>query len=322
MNIVDDHSRLQIAGDARRTTSGLDVVASFRKAFHQWGIPAGVLTDNGAVFTAKQRGEGRVALEVELGVLGVKFDHSRPYHPQTCGKWSGSTKPRRSGLRLSPRRKTIRALQHQLDQFAGYYNAVRPHRAVNRRTPAQAYAARPKAIPTGVKIPAHYRVRNDTIDAGGTVTLRHNSRLHHIGLGAARRGTRVTLLVDDLHIRVIGRDTGQLIRELTLDPTRDFQPRGVPPAHRPAPCAARQQLPRSLPDSSARSRSQGWPQATRRAAALTPARTLPPSPIGDATMTIPPTPITTKMQRCPKTPVNGVPRHHTVGLARFELATP
>ena len=45
-----------------------------------------VLTDNGAVFTAKQRGEGRVALEVELGALGVRFDHSRPYHPQTCGK--------------------------------------------------------------------------------------------------------------------------------------------------------------------------------------------------------------------------------------------
>lgn len=233
LNIVDDHSRLQIAGDARRTTSGLDVVASFRKAFHQWGIPAGVLTDNGAVFTAKQRGEGRVALEVELGVLGVKFDHSRPYHPQTCGKVERFHQTQKKWLAAQPSAKTIRALQHQLDQFAGYYNAVRPHRAVNRRTPAQAYAARPKAIPTGVKIPAHYRVRNDTIDAGGTVTLRHNSRLHHIGLGAARRGTRVTLLVDDLHIRVIGRDTGQLIRELTLDPTRDFQPRGVPPGPPP-----------------------------------------------------------------------------------------
>jgi len=84
-------------------------------------------------------------------------------------------------------------------------------------------------MPTGVKIPAHYRVRNDTIDAGGTITLRHNSRLHHIGLGAAARGTRITLLIDDLHIRVIGRDTGHLIRELTLDPTRDYQPRGLPP---------------------------------------------------------------------------------------------
>ena len=243
MNIIDDHSRLQIAGDARRTTSGLDVVASFRKAFNIWGIPAGVLTDNGAVFTAKQRGDGRVALEVELGVLGVKFDHSRPYHPQTCGKVERFHQTQKKWLAAQPAATTIRALQRQLDQFAGYYNTVRPHRALNRRTPAQAYAARPKAIPTGVKIPAHYRVRNDTIDAGGTVTLRHNSRLHHIGLGAAHRGTRVMLLIDDLHVRVIGRDTGQLIRELILNPTRDYQPRGLPQAHHPAPYAAHQQLP-------------------------------------------------------------------------------
>jgi transposase InsO family protein len=229
LNIIDDHSRLQIAGDARRTTTGLDVVASFRKAFRQWGIPAGVLTDNGAVFTGKQRGEGRVALEVELGVLGVKCDHSRPYHPQTCGKVERFHQTQKKWLAAQPPAETIRALQRQLEQFAAYYNTVRPHRALNRRTPAQAYAARPKAIPTGVRVPTHYRVRNDKVDSGGTVTLRHNSRLHHIGLGAARAGTRITLLVDDLHIRVIGRDTGQLIRELILDPNRDYQPRGLPP---------------------------------------------------------------------------------------------
>ncbi len=59
--------------------------------------------------------------------------------------------------------------------------------------------------------------------------MRHKSRLHHIGLGTPRAGTRVTILVDDLHIRVIRRDTAELIRELTLDPTRDYQPRGLPP---------------------------------------------------------------------------------------------
>ena len=64
---------------------------------------------------------------------------------------------------------------------------------------------------------------------GGSVTLRHNSRLHHIGLGARLAGTPVTLLIDNLHIRVIHRHTGELIRELILDPTRDYQPRGLPP---------------------------------------------------------------------------------------------
>jgi transposase InsO family protein len=229
LNLLDDHSRVDLVSHARRRTLGPDVVTTFRTGFTGWGIPASVLTDNAAIFTAQQRGHGRVALEVELGVLGVRFDHSRPYHPQTCGKVERFHQTQKKWLAAQPPATTIRALQRQLDRFADYYNNQRPHRALNRNTPAEAYTARPKAVPTGEKIPAHYRVRNDVIDTGGSVTLRHNSRLHHIGLGTRRAGTRVTLLIDDLHIRVIGRDTKELIRELTLDPTRDYQPRGLPP---------------------------------------------------------------------------------------------
>ena len=45
LNIVDDHSRLCLGSHARRNTTGSDVVASFRKAFTRWGIPAKVLSD-------------------------------------------------------------------------------------------------------------------------------------------------------------------------------------------------------------------------------------------------------------------------------------
>jgi hypothetical protein len=38
-------------------------------------------------------------------------------------------------------------------------------------------------------------------------------------------GTRVLVLVDGLRIRVLREDV-ELIRELTLDPTRDYQPHG------------------------------------------------------------------------------------------------
>jgi transposase InsO family protein len=230
LNLLDDHSRINLASRARPTTLGPDVVATLHTAFARWGIPASVLTDNGAVFTGKQRGHGRVALEVELGVLGVRLDHSRPYHPQTCGKVERFHQTQKKWLTAQRPAATVPALQRQLDRFAHYYNTQRPHRALNRRTPAQSYTARPKATATGTPIiPAHYRVRHDKIDTGGSVTLRHNSKLHHIGLGTRRAGTPVTLLIDDLHIRVIGRHTGEIIRELTLDPTRDYQPRGLPP---------------------------------------------------------------------------------------------
>jgi transposase InsO family protein len=229
LNILDDHSRLAIASRPRRTVTGLDVLHTFQDAFLRWGIPASVLTDNGAVFTGKQRGGGRVALEVELGRLGVRFDHSRPYHPQTCGKAERFQQTEKKWLAAQPPAKTVAGLARQLSRFRRYYNEVRPHRAIGRKTPWEGYTARPKATATGPYIDPHCRVRHDRIDTGGSVTLRHNSRLHHIGLGTRRAGTPVTLLVHDLHIRVIHRHTGDLIRELTLDPTRDYQPRGLPP---------------------------------------------------------------------------------------------
>ena len=226
LNIIDDHSRLAIASVARRTVSGPDVTATFTTAFHTWGPPASVLTDNGAIFTGAPRRGGRTALEITLGTLGINYLTSRPYHPQTCGKVERFHQTQKKWLNAHPA-ATIAELQHLCDQFRVYYNQRRPHRALNRATPAQAYTRRPKATPTGYVIPAHRRVRTDTIDAAGAITIRYNSRLHHIGLGKRRTGTRVTVLIDDLDIRVLDRHTGQLIRKLVLDPTRDYQPRGV-----------------------------------------------------------------------------------------------
>jgi transposase InsO family protein len=75
------------------TTKAADVVASFYQAAAAYGFPASLLTDNGAIFTAAPRGGGRCAIELELDALGIAARHARPYHPQTCGRWSASTRP-------------------------------------------------------------------------------------------------------------------------------------------------------------------------------------------------------------------------------------
>lgn len=227
LNIEDDHSRLSLRRDARLTTTADDVVASFTKAFTRYGVPARVLTDNAAIFTARPRGEGRVALEIDLGKRRVRQDHSRGNHPQTCGKVERLQQTEKKWLAAQEPAQTIADLQRELDRFGRHYNTVRPHRALHRKTPAEVYAARPKAVPNGPVIKPHHRVRHDVIDSAGSITLRHDSRLHHIGLGRLLAGTRVTVLVADLDITVIDRETGELLRELTLDPTRDYQPRGA-----------------------------------------------------------------------------------------------
>jgi hypothetical protein len=61
-----------------------------------------------------------------------------------------------------------------------------------------------------------------------SVTLRAAGRLHHIGVGRTRARTRVLILVHDLNIKIIKATTGELLRDLILDPTRDYQPTGAP----------------------------------------------------------------------------------------------
>ena len=53
--------------------------------------------------------------------------------------------------------------------------------------------------------------------------------MHHIGLGRPLDGTRVILLIADLDIRVIHADTGEIIRTLTLEPTKRYHGTGRPP---------------------------------------------------------------------------------------------
>ena len=94
-------------------------------------------------------------------------------------------------------------------------------------TPAEVYAARAKATPTGRD--GHWRIRHDKVDKTGRITIRHASKLHHIGIGYEHTGTTVRVLIHDLHITVINSDTGEIIRDLQLDTTRDYQPLGRPP---------------------------------------------------------------------------------------------
>ena len=234
-NLLDDHSRYALRTKARATTTGPDVVADFRAAFRAYGIPRSVLTDNGAVYTGKPRRGGRVALEIELDLLGVRLHHSRPYHPQTQGKVERFHQTQKKWLTAQPAAADLAALQRQLDRFQRYYNTVRPHRALARRTPAQAYAARTKALPAKPAISTHYRVRRDKADTSGAITIRHDSRLHHIGLGREHHGKRVLALIADQYIRVVDQETGELLRELTLDPRKDYQPLGRKPGPRKKP---------------------------------------------------------------------------------------
>jgi transposase InsO family protein len=237
---LDDCTRyaLHVRAVARVTT---DIVkATFRKTAAQHGVPASTLTDNGMVYTVRFSGGrgGRNTLENELRRRHVVQKNSRPGHPTTCGKAERFQQTMKKWLRAQPvQPATITELQTLLDQFLGAYNHRRPHRSLpHRATPAALYESMPKAVPGQTKdSDTHDRIRHDIVDKAGSITLRHNGRLHHIGIGRTHAGTCVILLVQDLQIRILNATTGELLRELILDPNRDYQPTAAPKGPTPRP---------------------------------------------------------------------------------------
>lgn len=228
---IDDHSRYLLSATAHARVTGPIVVATFRAACTTHGTPQSTLTDNGFVFTTRFRG-GPNGFEVLLANLGVTQKNGSPNHPQTQGKVERLNATLKKWLQARPQAVTTAELQDLLDQFADHYNHRRKHRSLNRRYPADVYAARAKATPdhnTG----GHFRIREDTADAGGSVTLRRAGRMHHIKLGIQHARVPVRMLIHDLHVIVTDRNTGEILRELTINPDKDSQPRGVKPGPRP-----------------------------------------------------------------------------------------
>jgi transposase InsO family protein len=227
---IDDHSRYAISITAHRRITTPIVLAEFTKATERHGIPHSTLTDNGMVFTTRLAGGkgGRNKFEAELRRLGVHQINSTPNHPTTCGKVERLHQTLKRWLQSQPKPATLEQLQTQLDAFTDEYNHRRPHRShPHRATPATIYTSRPKADPA-TRIDTHDRVRSDRIGETGNVTLRVNGRLHHIGVGRIHHRTRVLILVQDLDIKIINAATGEVLRDFTLDPTRDYQPTGAP----------------------------------------------------------------------------------------------
>ncbi len=234
---LDDHARYALSLTAHIRVTGPAVLAAFRAAAAAHGAPAPALTDNGLVFTTRFAGGrgGRNALEAELRRLGITQKNGKPNHPQTQGKVERFQQTLKNWLRAQPVQPvTLADLQSLPGAFTVTCNTRRPHRSLpHRATPATAYAARPKAQPGDRTAGTHNRVRTDRTDPAGKLTLRVSGKLHHISTGSENARTPVLMLFQDLHVRILNAATGQLIRELTINPSRDYQPLGRPPGPQP-----------------------------------------------------------------------------------------
>jgi transposase InsO family protein len=218
---LDDHSRYLLACTAFPRVAGDDVVATFTAAGDAHGWPAATLTDNGAVYTSRFTG-GRNGFEYLLAYLGIRQKNGSPGHPQTQGKIERFHQTLKRYLGQRPVVTSLAELQMQLDAFRLAYNEQRPHRAVGRATPGEAYRATAKARPSEASGRGNFRLRYDVTDGKGAMTLRRGGRLHHLNAGIIHARRRVLAIVDEQEVTLVALDTGEVLSNHWIEPDKGY----------------------------------------------------------------------------------------------------
>jgi transposase InsO family protein len=222
LNILDDHSRLAVASRAMVTCTGTGTLAVFTDAATALGWPERFQSDNAKAF--------RDVLANALAALGITAGHSRPYHPQTNGKVERFHLTLKRWLARQRPATTISELQDQLDLFRLLYNHHRPHRSLGNAFPGDVWSTAPKTGPTARPLGTATEIHHVTIHNGGC----HIAKRYDITVGAAYTDQPALAVITGTNCHIF--INGQLIRALTLDPTRRRQPlynRPGRPTHQP-----------------------------------------------------------------------------------------
>ena len=220
-NIIDDHSRVLARSRVVSGATSEEAWITFSQAAATWGLPAGVLSDNGLCFSGKLRGM-EVLFEARLRDAGIRPFTGRPYHPQTTGKVERFQQTLKKWLNKQPLAGDDVELQAQLDRFAQIYNFERPHQGIGRLTPIQRWQASPASGPASEPLArpsfpsqtGHGVVLNGSVVAGQFL----------IHVGVEHEGRPTMTVIDGQRANVFIDD--QLVRHLEIDPTRRYQPSG------------------------------------------------------------------------------------------------
>jgi transposase InsO family protein len=217
-HLIDDRSRKSLTSVAAAAETALAAWECVSTAMVKHGIPAMMLSDNGSAFSAKLRG-GEADFERRLRELGVNVVTSTPYHPQTCGKVERFHDTFKRWLDARDAPAGIAELQVLADVFDDLYNTTRPHQALDNKTPEEVWLSVDRCPPPTIPVQPQQRTATVTVSQRGVATI---GRRYDVQLGREWERCTVTVIINGLHVMVFHKR--RLIRELTLDPTRRYQP--------------------------------------------------------------------------------------------------
>ena len=210
LNILDDCSRMAMACRAITECTGAAALDTFSRG---------------------RRGV-RLAGTISVGLRSrVPLHACRSARPSRCrGRAHPPLQPslQRQGRTVPSNPETLAAcptqshhdheFQTRLNEFRHLYNHERPHRAIDRRFPADVWAATPKSGPANHPISRATTTHHDIVNAGNVCA----GNRFKITVGRRYDGQPALIVTTDTNCHVF--INGRLARRLTLDTTQRLQP--------------------------------------------------------------------------------------------------
>jgi transposase InsO family protein len=151
LTLTDHASRYLLKCEALAAPTDEGVRIHYERAFHEFGIPERMRSDNGVPFASRAPG-GLSALSIWWIKLGIVPERIEPGQPQQNGRHERMHKTLKAEVQPC---STMLEQQRALDRFRHIFNDQRPHEALNQRTPTSRYCRSHRAMPAEPRSPEY-----------------------------------------------------------------------------------------------------------------------------------------------------------------------
>ncbi len=138
LTISDKKSRFLFLAKGHYKENFINAKKAFTQVFKRFGLPKQIHSDNGVPFGSTRAVRRYTRLSYWFIDLGIDPVFSDPGKPQQNGKHERMHKDLKADC-AKPPAFNLRAQQRKLNQFVKNYNFIRPHEALDMKTPADVY---------------------------------------------------------------------------------------------------------------------------------------------------------------------------------------
>jgi len=136
LTIADSKSRFLFTAKGHYQETLKAAKAEFTRVFRIFGIPEQIHTDNGSPFGSVRTIQRFTQLSYWFIELGITPVFSDPAHPEQNGRHERMHRDLKAAC-AKPSAYDLKAQQRRLNHFVKEYNHIRPHEALNMKTPAE-----------------------------------------------------------------------------------------------------------------------------------------------------------------------------------------